>query len=96
MVDENNVSNSKQSGKVGPLQEPVSLRLPGHYVMMTVDGYDKKGALQQGAIGIKSGDNWSWMSYTDMKKIIDMCKVIKMQFNSQLQKERERAGVDDL
>ena len=97
-LNKNNVNQneSKQNdGKVDGLGDTPSLRLPGHFVMLTVDGM-KDGKKREGGVGIKTGDKWNWMSYTDVKKIIDMCKVCKIQFNSQLELERNRAGVADL
>ena len=82
--------------KVGKSDDVPSLRLPGSFVMLTVDG-EKDGKVREGGIGIKVGDKWNWHSYTDFKKIIDMCNVCKVQFNNQLEIERSRStGVQDL
>lgn len=92
----NENESKKNDDKVSGLGDTPSLRLPGHFVMLTADG-SKDGKFREGGIGIKTGDNWNWMTYTDVKKIIDMCKVCKTQFNAQLGIERSRAtGVQDL
>jgi len=83
------------SGVVKESEDVPSLRLPGHFVMLTTDG-SKDGKKREGGIGIKTGDNWAWLTYTDVKKIIDMCNVCKVQFNHQLELERSRVTVKDL
>ena len=100
MADENK-SNGNQNGSngnngiVGNPVEPVNVRLAAHFVMMTADGM-KDGKFNDGGIGVKTGDKWTWFTYTDVKKLIDACIVNKKQFNAQLEKERKKAGVVDL
>lgn len=97
MVDENksNGNQNENNGKVSGPVEPVNVRLAAHFVMMTADGM-KDGKFNDGGIGVKTGDKWTWFTYTDVKKLIDACVVNKKQFNAQLEKERKKAGVVDL
>lgn len=94
-VEEEVKKRMAATGKVDESDDVPSIRLPGHFVMLTVDGA-KDGKKREGGIGIKTGDKWNWMTYTDVKKIIDMCKVCKVQFNNQLELERSRVVVSDL
>lgn len=88
-------TTNHNNGKVGSLDDVPTLRLPGAFVMLTRDGI-KDGKKREGGIGLKTGDSWTWLSYMDVKKIIDMCIVCKAQFNDQLALERSRSGVVDL
>lgn len=88
-------ANGNKTGVVTGPVEPVNVRLAAHFVMLTVDGM-KDGKFNDGGIGVKTGDRWTWFTYTDIKKLMDACIVNKKQFNMQLAKERTRAGVTDL
>lgn len=89
-------NNNNNAGKVPNADsDSVSLRLPEAFVMLTKDGI-YKGKPSEGSVRMKTGDNWTSLSYMSMKKMIDFCKVNKEVFNAQLKRERDALQVQDL
>jgi len=85
------------TGQILDVSEPLSLRLPECYVMISEDSVSPKdGKERTGSIGFKVQDKWLWLSYMSMKKLIDELIENKDIFNAQLKKEREKIAVEDL
>lgn len=88
-------NNNTEPTFTGIESEPVTLRLPECFVMMSEDSV-KDGKARDGSIGLKTGDGWTWMSYMSVKKIIDLCKENREMFNKQLHTELAKMQVEEL
>jgi hypothetical protein len=92
-----NVNGQKNGNGTTPEapDEGINIRLPELFMMMTPDG-EYKGKPSEGKIGLKFGNDWQWISYTSMRKMIKLCTENKELFNDQLQKEIAKLQVESL